>query len=72
MTTPTIHDPYTAFSRLKALAEDTHTAHGRKQLANSMKLIARFCDDTAHREAMLAIARELENLPLAVESEGKQ
>lgn len=57
--TPAI-DAYRAFGRLKTLADETHTAHARIELARSMRMIARYVVDDVDRQAMLMIASEVE------------
>lgn len=65
---PTIN-VYTAFSRLKTLADATHTAHGRKELAASMRLIAKLCEDNEDRAMMYAIAADVENFAVGGKKE---
>lgn len=62
-------NPYILFSRLKTLADATHTAHGRKELAFSMRIIARYCSDDMDRQEMLRIAADVENFTVGSKKE---
>lgn len=60
MDNPPKIDAYRVFSRLKTLADETHTSHARIELARSMRVVARYVVDDRDRQAMLMIASEVE------------